>query len=385
MKKIYIIVRAISFENGVGGLERSAYDHIIELHKLGYEILLISPAENIVGKLPTYITICNVALPKIPVISLFGLEYYIWCKNVAGYIRSNVSSKSLLHFHGASVGVLSFLNKNDLYRYKTVCNPHGMEEFTFGKIRSEINRVFIKKLAQKANLAQAVIATDNQLISKVQENIKVKPEKIFVIPNGVNIERLHSLVDVKEIDNMTVRDSLIIVSLGRIEFNKGYDLLAQAIYDINTSTQIKIKWIHLGRGSRKKEIESIMLMDKRNKFEILEFASDIEVNTFLSICDIFVQPSRFEGSSLTTLEAMAHGCLVVGTKVGGIPDKIINNQTGILVENVNAESIKNALLTAVALDEHLKNNIKEMAKKFVEENFDVRKLAVKYDQLYSTL
>jgi hypothetical protein len=48
--------------------------------------------------------------------------------------------------------------------------------------------------------------------------------------------------------------------------------------------------------------------------------------------DLFVHPTHYEGSSLVTLEAMAHGRAVVATRAGGIPDKVQDGITGLLVE-----------------------------------------------------
>lgn len=81
---------------------------------------------------------------------------------------------------------------------------------------------------------------------------------------------------------------------------------------------------------KRKEKQSLLkLCIKENvSLRIIENASDIEVQNGLYTCDVFIQPSRYEGSSLTTLEAMVHGCLIVATPVGGIPDKIVNQHTG---------------------------------------------------------
>ncbi|MGG9166806.1 hypothetical protein ACQ9E5_27105, partial [Klebsiella quasipneumoniae] len=92
---------------------------------------------------------------------------------------------------GALVGVLFFLirRENDIF----ITNPHGMEKFTFINLKNEINRVFIKWLAKNAIKADKVIATDNILISKVKENLKVGEDKIELIPNAVNVKKLNFL------------------------------------------------------------------------------------------------------------------------------------------------------------------------------------------------
>jgi glycosyltransferase involved in cell wall biosynthesis len=56
------------------------------------------------------------------------------------------------------------------------------------------------------------------------------------------------------------------------------------------------------------------------------------LHALYAVADVFVHGTRFEGSSLVTLEAMAHALPVVATRAGGIPDKVVDGETGRLVE-----------------------------------------------------
>ena len=59
--------------------------------------------------------------------------------------------------------------------------------------------------------------------------------------------------------------------------------------------------------------------------------------------DLFVHPTHYEGSSLVTLEAMAHGRAVVATRAGGIPDKVKDGVTGLLVEPADRAGLAAAI------------------------------------------
>ena len=123
---------------------------------------------------------------------MFGIEYLLWCRKVAIYFNKmdRDNDNRLIHFHGALVGVFFLIRReNDIF----ITNPHGMEKFTFINLKNEINRVFIKWLAKNAIKADKVIATDNILISKVKENLKVGEDKIELIPNAVNVKKLNFL------------------------------------------------------------------------------------------------------------------------------------------------------------------------------------------------
>jgi glycosyltransferase involved in cell wall biosynthesis len=104
-------------------------------------------------------------------------------------------------------------------------------------------------------------------------------------------------------------------------------------------------------------------------------ASDEDVQSAIANSSIFVQPSRYEGSSLTTLEAMTHGALIVAMPVGGIPDKIFDKKTGFLCKAVTTSAL------AMSLNEALNNT----SKKYVQENFDISVSSKKYDELYKKI
>jgi glycosyltransferase involved in cell wall biosynthesis len=59
--------------------------------------------------------------------------------------------------------------------------------------------------------------------------------------------------------------------------------------------------------------------------------------------DVFVHPTHYEGSSLVTLEAMAHARPVVATAAGGIPDKVVDGVTGLLVAPSDPRALAEAL------------------------------------------
>lgn len=382
MKNILIVVRSISFGIGVGGMEKAANQHIYEMHSKGYKIHLIAPGNKVKGDIPAFINFIDVRWPywdKYKILMTMGMAYYKWCKLVADKINGFYDFIDIIHFHGAAAGTLSFLNNTILDRKATVVNPHGMEEFGSGSILRLANRIFTRSLLKKSKLADFVIATDTILVENVVRNLKINPEKVCVVQNTIDIKELK-----KKVKKINEIKGVSIVSVGRIEHNKGYDLLASALDILKSKNKIVegFSWDHYGNGKMK---EKIIEYSKKNNLPLKVHvgASDEEVNTAIANSSIFVQPSRYEGSSLTTLEAMTHGALIVAMPVGGIPDKIFDKETGFLCKSVTISELEKSL--SEALDNITNNKIRDNAKNYVLKNFDIEISTNKYDDLYKKI
>ena len=382
MKNLLVVVRSISFGVGVGGMERAATQHIYEMHSKGYQILLIAPKNKISGDIPDFIKFLDVPWPiwdKYKILMTMGVAYYRWCQSVADKINASQNEIDIIHFHGASAGTLSFMPETLRKNKVTVVNPHGMEEFGTGSLLRLINRSFTRNLLKKSKFADVVIATDTILIENVKTNLNIDVDKICVIPNTIDVVKLKSLA--KRSSNI---DEYRIVSVGRMEYNKGYDLLASVLESIKRKGILpnEISWNHYGNGKMKDEI---IKYSKKNNINLCVHvgASDKDVQSAIANSGVFVQPSRYEGSSLTTLEAMAHSALIVAMPVGGIPDKIFNFKTGFLSKEVTTEQLELSLCAALTCIK--KNEIKHNAQSYVLEHFDINISTKKYDKLYNDI
>ena len=75
-----------------------------------------------------------------------------------------------------------------------------------------------------------------------------------------------------------------------------------------------------------------------------------DLHAWYAIADWFVHPTRYEGSSLVTLEAMAHGRPVIASRTGGLPDKVEDGVTGFLVPPGDAAALADRLVVAAQSD-----------------------------------
>ncbi len=96
------------------------------------------------------------------------------------------------------------------------------------------------------------------------------------------------------------------------------------------------------------------------------------VDQWLDAADIVTVPSHIEPLGNATLEAMAHGKPVIGTAVGGIPEMIVDGETGLLVPPQDPEALAKALVSLIE-DVSLAKQMGEAARKRCEEVFSLER------------
>ncbi len=129
----------------------------------------------------------------------------------------------------------------------------------------------------------------------------------------------------------------------------------------------------------KKKIEDMGLEPYVNMAGFIE-----DIPGFLSQLDIFVLCSDSEGLGLAALEAMATGLPVVATAVGGVPEAVKDQETGILVPPQDRQLLARAIVT-LATDPDLAVGMGRLGRKRVEDFFDAKAMAQKTVDLYRRL
>ncbi len=106
-----------------------------------------------------------------------------------------------------------------------------------------------------------------------------------------------------------------------------------------------------------------------------------DVAAFLPLFDVFALSSVSEGMPLTLLEAMAAGKPAVATRVGGIPEAVVDGQTGLLVPAGDAPAMAQALLNVLA-DPARRQRMGEQARRRAHALFDIHRMVETYERTY---
>lgn len=230
-----------------------------------------------------------------------------------------------------------------------VMNPQGMEEHRAQGLKGVALRRLRLLSRKAAQLSDVVIATDNATKDDVPRLLNVAPSKVRVVPNGIDLVEIERL---KFKDNFVAAfDTIpwaserrtIFLSVGRIEAYKGFVDTAHALRRAAPAFADTWGWIIVGDGPLRLQLKKECAPFGDN----VRFAgrvNDDTLHAIYSASDVFCHPTHFEGSSLVTLEAMAHGLPIVATRAGGIPDKVVSGENGVLVNPGDIEGLAKAFV-----------------------------------------
>lgn len=174
------------------------------------------------------------------------------------------------------------------------------------------------------------------------------------------------------------QDALVIISIGGCSHIKRHTDVIKALAKICTQYPSAL-YLHLGKGET--EEEEIKLAQKLCVRENIRFMNNqTDVRKFLVASDIYVMPSKYEGISITTIEAMACGIPTVLYDVPGLRDFNKNGENSLLVsEDSNLLAEKVIYLFS---NSDISHQISGRAKELVNKTYSLNKNASEVFQLY---
>ncbi len=164
--------------------------------------------------------------------------------------------------------------------------------------------------------------------------------------------------------------------LGRLSVQvKGLDILCEAVRLLPDEVPIRVAMVGPGDHHALREE-----LQPPPRVTIGAPVERVEVPAVLTACDFLLQPSRTEGFPLTIVEAMAAGLPVIASRVGGIPEAVVDGVTGILVPPQDPQALSEAIQWMV---EHPAERA-EMGRRGRERAmlFDVHTIAAQLEQIY---
>lgn len=162
--------------------------------------------------------------------------------------------------------------------------------------------------------------------------------------------------------------SVTIVTTAALDPRKGVDVLLRACARIGSGIDFRL--VVFGDGSEKETLKQ--WVDEAGLSERVRFCGSVcqrDLARVLAEADIFVMPSRRDGAPNALVEAMASGLACVGTAVGGIPDLIEHEMSGVLVPPESPDALAQAI-SMLALSADLRRRLGEQASARVRRLYD---------------
>jgi glycogen(starch) synthase len=397
--KVAILARHLYPYHGFGGLERHIYFLTKHLTNKGVQVILLlsppkrdyTPSEEPSGE---KLFISSFRLPLLGKLRRTIIldrisNYYLFTKKL-GRVMEELAKKNridIVYAHGlAGYGYALALKRNNTLP-PLILNPHGMEEFlTTNQAKQFLYtpfRYWVRKTAEKA---ARVIATDSCMIDTVVRELEVPKSKVTVVENAVDLKYSRRYVKEGRIKELASRYPLkgrevVMISVGRLEKNKGFDLMVRALSTIADELKVNWVWLLVGDGSERKNLyQMVAEAGLRDKIVMTGRVSDEILQNLFASSHLFIQPSLYEGSSIATLEAMAHGLALIGSAVGGIPDKIVPGENGYLLRPGNVSDIVEKLRLIIPY----KDKMRRMGKRSLDlvEKFSWDRIVKKHIALY---
>lgn len=207
----------------------------------------------------------------------------------------------------------------------------------------------------------------------------------LTIRNGVPVPPPKSGAREQIRQSWGLSDQIICLYAGRLSSLKGIRLAVEAVARVAREDVAPVHLVLIGSGSEDEtsDLERwIAVTGLADRFSI--YAADPHYQGLLPAADIFLLPSFSEGLPLVLLDAMAAGLPCVASKVGGIPEVVEDNVSGLLVPAGDLDALTNAIGRLTA-DKSLRTRLGARARARIEASFTEERMVRSYTELYDRL
>lgn len=260
-----------------------------------------------------------------------------------------------------------------LYKSETVCNPILCNSKKY--INCFKNRCVRNNF--EASLRHTIYATINIREYKyvnhfitpsdalrnliLDANIGVKKENITTINNFIS-------ESVDKIENNNNQDYFLYI--GRLSKEKGIQYLVEALMDLPKEIELRI----VGSGSEEINLKKIVKENEMNNIKFVGYKNREEIKNEYQNCIATILPCNwFENFPTTNMESFIHGKPVIASNIGGIPEQVEHDKTGLLFEPANITQLKECILeywnNRNLAKEHGKNAYKKASIHYTEARY----------------
>ncbi len=196
--------------------------------------------------------------------------------------------------------------------------------------------------------ADRMIAPTQFIVEQLVTGFELDVDHIAHIPNGIDpaLWRPHgaAIVPTRQ------RDPLV-VSWGRVQYEKGFQILARAIHALRPRVP-DVHGVIAGRGSYLPELQTqIDVEGVSDLIELPGFVADADLRSLVHRAGCVVIPSLYEPFGIVALEALAAGAPLIVARTGGLAELVVGTHAGVTFEPGNPDDLADAIEQVLTNDE----------------------------------
>lgn len=351
LNKIIFAINDLSF----GGGQMTVVEEANRLFKKGFEVYVLTlfqknGKENFAKGL--MIPAGNVV--NIPFRSLWDLPAFLKLIRLLRFVRPDVVFSNLFF-------------TNTLIRLAKVFYPRMKVIVREGNL--PIEKSFkIKVIDSILSLLTFCIIVNAKAIKAGFKKLWIPQGKLEVVYNGIDESFFVSLGEGKNELRKKLGipiDAFVLISIASLTKKKGHEYLIRAMAEVRRSQAIdrKVLLLIIGDGPEAEKLQ-LLIVNYQLQNEVKFLGARHDIKELLTIADLFILPSLWEGMPNAMLEAMAMELPVVVTAVGGITEIVDNKKNGLVVQPKNADVLALAIRELIA-DPMLREELGRAAKQSV--------------------
>jgi glycosyltransferase involved in cell wall biosynthesis len=273
----------------------------------------------------------------------------------------------IVHASSSKAGVLTRLAARFVGVPIRLFTVHGWSFLAYSGFTSRLYR-WADRLVRPLTTATICVSEGEQAAGL--EAHTCVGERTVVIPNAVDV----SAAPQSQHDRTTP----MIVAVGRLKAPKDFITLVRALSVLPPRS---FDALIVGEGPDRRKLEQeIERLGLTPRVQLAGERSDVP--ELLARADVFVLSSESEGFPVSVLEAMAAGLPVVASRVGGVPEAVLDGETGLLVRPRDPDELAAALESLIARPE-LRRRLGAAGRARAEERFDLEPFRQAHVELYS--
>jgi glycosyltransferase involved in cell wall biosynthesis len=232
------------------------------------------------------------------------------------------------------------------------------------------------------NQADRIIAVSQGIAQDLSENFGVRPERIAVIPNPVDLDQIRTLAEEPITEHCWFSEEIpICLFVGRLSAQKGVEHLLQAMALARPLK--KFRCVIIGDGEKRAKLEALVERLKLTE-DIAFLGRQGNPFKFMHRAMCFVLPSIVEGLPYVIPEAMACGCPIIATDCApGVRELLGEGERGLLVPPEDPAALAEALLKVLSNDEY-RQALQERGLQYVQE-LSAERIVKQYEELIQTV